>query len=113
MDTQSIQPIAQMKTMEPITPIRPWNSLEDINKTDGEQNQELSMFGDIFKNAVSQVYETQAEVEEKQYLLSTGQIDDAHSLPIAEAKAALSVNVLIGLRNKAVEAYNEFMKMNI
>lgn len=53
------------------------------------------------------------DVEEKQYLLSTGQLDDAHTLPIAEAKAALSVDILIGLRNKAVEAYNEFMKMNI
>lgn len=113
MDTQNIQSIAQMKTIEPITPIRPWNSLQEINETGKEQNQELSMFGSIFKDAVSQVYETQADVEEKVYLLSTGQIDDAHTLPIAEAKAALSVNVLIGLRNKAVEAFNEFMKMNI
>lgn len=113
MDTQYIQPIAQMKGFEPIEPIRPWNSLQDINKADKEENQEVSAFANIFKNAVSQVYETQADVEEKQYLLSTGQLDDAHTLPIAEAKAALSVNILIGLRNKAVEAYNEFMKMNI
>lgn len=113
MNTQNIQPIARMNAFEPIEPIRPWRSLQDINKADREENQELSMFGSIFKNAVSQVYETQADVEEKQYLLSTGQLDDAHTLPIAEAKAALSVNILIGLRNKAVEAYNEFMKMNI
>lgn len=113
MDTQSIQSIGQLKGFEPIEPIRPWNSLQDIHKTDKEENEAVASFTNIFKDAVSQVYEMQAEVEEKQYLLSTGQLDDAHSLPIAEAKAALSVNVLIGLRNKAVEAYNEFMKMNI
>ena len=113
MDTQNIQSIGQLKGFEPIEPIRPWNSLQDIHKTDKEENEAVASFTNIFKDAVSQVYETQAEVEEKQYLLSTGQLDDAHSLPIAEAKAALSVNVLIGLRNKAVEAYNEFMKMNI
>lgn len=113
MDTQYIQPITQLKGFDPIEPIRPWNSLQDINKADKEENGEISSFTDIFKNAVSQVYETQADVEEKQYLLSTGQLDDAHTLPIAEAKAALSVDILIGLRNKAVEAYNEFMKMNV
>ena len=49
----------------------------------------------------------------KNYLLATGQLDDAHSLPIAEAKAALSVEVLVALRNKAMESYNEIMKMSV
>ena len=52
-------------------------------------------------------------MEHKQYLLSTGQLDDAHTLPIAEAKASLSVDVLITLRNKTLEAYNELIKMNV
>ena len=56
---------------------------------------------------------TQKEVEENQYLLATGQLDDAHSLPIAEAKAALSVDILISLRNKAMESYNEIMRMSV
>lgn len=52
-------------------------------------------------------------MERKKYLLSTGQLDDAHTLPIAEAKAALSLDVLISLRNKAVETYNELMKISL
>ena len=52
-------------------------------------------------------------MEKKQYLLATGQLDDAHSLPIAEAKAALSLEVMISLRNKAMESYGELMKMNV
>ena len=62
---------------------------------------------------VDQVQVTQKEVEENQYLLATGQLDDAHSLPIAEAKAALSVDILISLRNKAMESYNEIMRMSV
>ncbi len=69
--------------------------------------------GDVFKNTVQQVYTSQADVENKQYLLSTGQLDDAHSLPIAEAKAALSVDLLISLRNKALESYNELIKISV
>ena len=72
-----------------------------------------SLFKNVFKNAVDQVKEAQADVEHKQYLLSTGQLDDAHTLPIAEAKASLSVDVLITLRNKTLEAYNELIKMNV
>ena len=72
-----------------------------------------SLFKNVFKNAVDQVKEAQADVEHKQYLLSTGQLDDAHTLPIAEAKASLSVDVLLTLRNKTLEAYNELIKMNV
>ena len=76
-------------------------------------NAEASLFKDIFKNTVNQVKETQADVEHKQYLLSTGQLDDAHTLPIAEAKAGLALDVMISLRNKTMESYNELIKINV
>ena len=56
---------------------------------------------------------TQLDVENKQYLLATGQLSDAHSLPIAEAKAQISLDLLVSLRNKALDSYNELMKMNM
>lgn len=97
-----------------ITPLQVWG---DIG-TSGEQrnttsNGQISAFTDVFKSAINQVKETQADVENKQYLLSTGQLDDMHTLPIAEVKAGLAVDVLITLRNKTLEAYNELIKMNI
>lgn len=101
-----------------ITPVQLWNiggiggGLEE-NQTMPSLNAEASLFKDIFKNTVNQVREAQADVEHKQYLLSTGQIDDAHTLPIAEAKAGLSLDVLITLRNKTLESYNELIKMNV
>ena len=81
-----------------IVPMTPWANIGNIGSIGstrgaGLQGQEgvagdgTSLFGDIFKSVVNQVKETQADVETKQYLLSTGQLDDAHTLPIAEAKA--------------------------
>ncbi|MCI6138803.1 MAG: flagellar hook-basal body complex protein FliE [Clostridium sp.] len=99
-----------------ITPIREWGSIEGIQeeKTAVLPGQsQAGMFADVFRNAVEQVQVSQADVEHKQYLLATGQLDDAHTLPIAEAKAALSLDVLISLRNKAMESYNELMKMSV
>lgn len=100
-----------------ITPMKAWElNTEHVNANEKKEKDsvaESSMFHDIFNQVVGQVYETQADVENKQYLLATGQLDDAHSLPIAEAKAALSLDVLITLRNKALESYNDLIKMNV
>lgn len=105
-----------------ITPISVWGNIGDTGniggaegsrKYEAQSNGQLTLFSDVFKNAVNQVRETQADVEYKQYLLSTGQIDDAHTLPIAEAKAGLTVDVLITLRNKTLEAYNDLIKINV
>lgn len=72
-----------------------------------------TLFQDIFNNVADQVKTTQADVENKQYLLATGQLQDAHSLPIAEAKAAISLDLMISLRNKALEGYNELMRITV
>lgn len=104
-----------------ITPMTLWGDIGNIGNMGsvgalGEKarsNDQVALFTDVFKTAIDQVKETQADVEEKQYLLMTGQLDDAHSLPIAEMKAGLTVDVLITLRNKTLEAYNDLIKINI
>ncbi len=99
-----------------ITPMMPWNSIgrqDESQQYTAAVNAEASLFRDIFKNTINQVRDTQADVEYKQYLLSTGQLDDAHSLPIAEAKAGLALDVLISIRNKTLDAYNELIKINV
>lgn len=99
-----------------ITPIREWGSIEGIkegNTTNLPEQNQGGLFADVVRNTIEQVQVSQADVEHKQYLLATGQLDDAHTLPIAEAKAALSLDVLISMRNKAMESYNELMKMSV
>lgn len=103
-----------------ITPMSIWGDIGNIGGLGGVDAQErtrtggqASLFADIFRNAVNQVRETDEDAQTKKYLLSTGQLDDAHTLPIAEAKAELALDVLITLRNKTLEAYNELIKINV
>ena len=56
-----------------------------------------TVFADVFQNAINDVIQT----------------DDAHTEPIAAAKAQLSVELLVQLRNRALEAYNEIMRINL
>ncbi len=71
------------------------------------------IFDDVLRSAVQDVKTTQLDVENKEYLLATGQLSDAHSLPIAAAKAQISLDLLISLRNKAMESYNEMIKISL
>ncbi|MCI8513181.1 MAG: flagellar hook-basal body complex protein FliE [Lachnospiraceae bacterium] len=104
----------ELEASQFITPMKVWEGIgSGTQKTERRDNSEASLFSDIFQNVVGQVYDMQQDVENKQYLLATGQLDDVHTLPIAEMKANLSVDILIGLRNKALEAYNDLMKINM
>lgn len=101
-----------------ISPMTIWGDIGSIGGLGSQEEKtrpdgQAGIFADIFRTAINQVKETQADVERKQYLLSTGQLDDAHTLPIAEAKAGLTVDVLLTLRNKTLEAYNELIKINV
>ena len=70
--------IQPMKLWEPVEGLR---SPEPAEKgRDGAEKSEGTLFSSILATAIQQVYDTSAEVGEKQYLLATGQLDDAHSL---------------------------------
>jgi flagellar hook-basal body complex protein FliE len=45
--------------------------------------------------------------------VATGQLQDIHQFMAASAKANLAVELTVAIRNKAVEAYQEIMRMQI
>ena len=45
--------------------------------------------------------------------MATGQLDNPALLTIASTKAQLSVELLVQLRSKAMDAYNELMRINL
>lgn len=97
-----------------ITPIQPMTlAAGGITTKDTKAEGTSSMFKSILSEAVKDVKDTQANLEDKQYLLATGQIDDAHTVPIAAAEAQLSVDLLVSLRNKALESYNELIRVSL
>lgn len=92
-----------------ITEINKIQSITNIvsaGKASVAQESEAGMFGSIFQSAIDYVKETDAEKNETQYLLTTGQLDNPAELTIAAAKAQIAVDLLVQLRNKALEAYN-------
>ena len=100
--------------------ITPMESLNAIGGIEGLQEKKSAQAGsaaipfqDIFTDAVDNVKATDAVLNDELYKLATGQTDDLHNITIASAKASLSVDLLVELRNKALEAYKEIMNMGV
>lgn len=98
-----------------ITPMNPIGSIGDIGgeKKTARGQAGVSAFQEVFRDAIQNVKTTDQDLTVQEYLLSTGQIDDAHTVPAAAAKAQLSIELLTSLRNKALEAYNEVIRLSI
>lgn len=70
-------------------------------------------FKSVFQEAIDQVNSTEKDLVNKQYLLATGQLEDAHSVIAASSQAQLAVDMLVSLRNKAMESYNELLRISL
>jgi flagellar hook-basal body complex protein FliE len=68
-------------------------------------------FGNVIGDAVSSVEKTQANADGLAQLAATGQLEDVHQYTIAAARAQLVTELAVAVRNKAVEGYNEIMRM--
>ncbi|MBS4982378.1 MAG: flagellar hook-basal body complex protein FliE [Lachnospiraceae bacterium] len=97
-----------------ITPIQPMKIGDGITSAGQSGTQAgVSAFKGIFENAVNNVKTTEDDLVNKQFLLATGQIEDAHSVMIAASEAQIAVDMLVSLRNKALDAYNEIMRISL
>ena len=98
-----------------ITPIEGLGGISPIKQTETSFPAELgsSPFAAIFQSAIQSVKDTNSDMVQSQYLLSTGQLDNPASLMIAMTKFESATSLLIQLRNKALDAYSELTRMSI
>lgn len=90
----------------------------ETNKNDNSDNTtnsgiNNSFFSDIFKTAVQNAVETQKVVDEDAIKLAQGEIDNLSDMMINNEKAAMALEFTVQLTNKAMNAYNEIMRMQI
>ena len=98
-----------MNAIERITPLAGLKQQEGVSAAGSEQG----VFGEIFASAIENVKQTDAEKTEAEYLLSTGQLDNPAALTIASTKNQIAVELLVQLRNKALDAYSEISRISL
>lgn len=70
-------------------------------------------FGETLKEATSAVNNLQAEAGQAVEKLVKGEAIDLHEVMIAAEKAKTSFELLMEVRNKAIDAYREIMRMHV
>lgn len=111
MEDMFITPIQPM-TLSGLTGVSEQSGLSGLAKKTTGVEDGVSVFKDIFENAINDVITTADTKAKEQYLLATGQTEDPHSVQIAASEAQLAVDMLVALRTKALEAYNEIMRIS-
>ena len=98
-----ITPLDSMKS------IVPQENINEVDKIDGDSTS----FTDVFKQALNNVEETRRIAEEDSIKVALGEVDELHTVQINLEKAATALDVLVTMKNTAVDSYNEIMRMGI
>ncbi|MBT2657830.1 flagellar hook-basal body complex protein FliE [Bacillus sp. ISL-18] len=68
-------------------------------------------FANVLKGYIENVNTTVKQSEEIGTKAAAGEIDNVHDVTIAAQKAKLALEMTVTVRDKAVEAYQEMMRM--
>jgi len=70
-------------------------------------------FGNIIKDTIARTVEAESQGERAIEGLASGQAKNLHEVMISVEKADISLKMLVQFRNKALQAYEEVMRMQI
>ena len=84
-------------------------SSEKAGTTKGEKDS----FSKVLKESVEEVNRLQGEADTSIEQLITGNTRNLHETMIALEKADISFRLMMEVRNKIIEAYNEIMRMQV
>lgn len=110
----AIAPIMPLGAMSSITPITPINLDSASNTSTAVGAQKAGMdFSKFLSDALSQVDALQANADAASLQLATGQVEDMSTVMVAIEKASLSLSLTVAVRDKAIDAYNQIMRMQM
>jgi len=70
-------------------------------------------FAEVLKGMIDETNSLQQDAIDLAQKFSVGEIADIHEVMIAAEKAGVSFELVMEIRNKLVEAYQEFMRMQV
>lgn len=95
---QANQALTNLKTAE---------NGDAVGKSDGEN------FGNVISRALDGVQNLQQTTNELAVKAATGDLTDIHDYTIAAQQSSLAMELTLAVRNKALEAYQEIMRMQV
>ncbi|HMM96149.1 MAG: flagellar hook-basal body complex protein FliE [Micrococcales bacterium] len=96
-----------------INPISSLGALPPVGQTTRAQGTQGTGFGQAVAQGLDQLDQLQKVSDTKAVEAVTGQLSDVHDYTIAANQAAVATQLTVAVRNKAVEAFTEIMRMPV
>ena len=90
--------------------VAPTMSPSSVTSTSGTSGAG-SAFGDMVLDGLDRLESVQDKSDKLAVQAATGDLDDIHDYTIAAAEASTAIELTAAVRNKAVEAFSEIMRM--
>ena len=100
--TNSVQTADELRSKTAVSQMKP-KSADEIGDS----------FADSLKQAINTVDRLQKDADNKMRNLATGKSENIHETMIAAEKADLAFRLMVQVRNKVIDAYQDIMKMQV
>lgn len=98
----------------PVSGIRPPNPTDAIREIAGPgATGETGSFANAIQDAIHKVDGLQKNSQASIQRLLSGEVEDLHKVALDHQRASLSFDLMLQVRNKAVQAYQEIMRMPV
>lgn len=84
-----------------------------LGKNAQKQSEDSPAFKDVLKQQLTEVNELQRDAKEAVEDLAAGRRDDVESVIIATEKADVAFKMLLQVRNKVMDAYEEVKQIRV
>jgi flagellar hook-basal body complex protein FliE len=82
-----------------------------VNKT--EKDEKVASFPEVLKELVTNTNDLQAQAANIAEKFALGEVTEIHDVMIAAEEAGIALELVMEIRNKLVEAYQEMMRMSV
>ena len=96
-----------------MTPVRPVQMSAESHLEEAQPAEETKGFADYLKDALQETNRLQLDSDRWNAALAAGQVDDVSQVVIASQKADIALQLTLQIRNRAVSAYQEIMRMQV
>ncbi|MDJ0767456.1 MAG: flagellar hook-basal body complex protein FliE [Ilumatobacter sp.] len=98
-------------TIPPISPVAP-TPLPQVNAPAAASSSDRS-FGEMIGEALDSVSSAHSAADDLAVQAATGDLTAVHDYTIAATEAQLLTQLTVEVRNRAVEAFNDIMRMQV
>ena len=89
------------------------STVKAFNSQKATPGEAQANFANVLKNTINNVNDLQILSDKKTEALALGKIDNLHDVMITAQKASVTLQATVEVQRKAIDAYNEIMRMQV